>query len=455
MSKNITRCYTALFLLMVILASCNQSPAGNHNEAILLRNALLIDGNGGTPAHTDLLIQGDTIAAIGTQLDTTGVQVIDLTGKTIMPALISAHTHIGTLKGTQTIPANYTRENIQAQLNKYAAYGVLNIQVMGTDRPELFENRLYDSLKNGSLPGARMLSAGYGFGVPGGAPPVSFAMDRVFRPIDTTQISRQMDSLLQLHTDIVKIWVDDFKGKFKKMDPSIYHTIINEAHRNHLRVAAHAYYLSDARKLVADGIDIIGHSIRDSVIDDALVQEMKNKHVSYIPTLSLDEFAYIYARKPEWLNDEFFKRSLEPGVYEMITSEKYQQGLQKAPDYKQNIAAFETALKNLKKLFDAGILIALGTDSGATPVRAQGFSEHLELELMVQAGLTPLQAITVATKNAATLLEINDRLGTLAKGKIADLIILDGNPADNIRNTRNIEAVYKAGKQISKGPLVP
>ncbi|HEY4937220.1 MAG TPA: amidohydrolase family protein, partial [Puia sp.] len=195
------------------------------------------------------------------------------------------------------------------------------------------------------------------------------------------------------------------------------------------------------------------HSIRDSVIDDALVQEMKDKHVSYIPTLSLDEFAYIYARKPDWINDAFFKASLEPGVYEMISSEKYQNDLKNAPSYARNVHAFETALKNLKKLYDAGILISLGTDSGAMPIRAQGFSEHLELELMVQAGLTPLQALTVATRNASILLKINKNYGTLEKGKVADFIILDDNPVNDIKNTRKIIAVYKAGKKVSEGPL--
>lgn len=137
----------------------------------------------------------------------------------------------------------------------------------------------------------------------------------------------------------------------------------------------------------------------------------------------------------------------------MITSEKYQNDLKNSPDYAKNVKAFETALKNLKKLNDAGILIAMGTDSGATPVRAQGFSEHLELELMVQAGLTPLQAITSGTRNAAKVLKIDQKYGTIAKGKIADLLITDANPATDIKNTRKIFAVYKAGKEVSKGPL--
>jgi imidazolonepropionase-like amidohydrolase len=262
-----------------------------------------------------------------------------------------------------------------------------------------------------------------------------------------------MDSAAKLRPSVIKMWGDDFGGSSKKMDPAIYRAIIREAHKHHIRVASHLYYLGDARKLVADGVDIIAHSIRDSVADDQLIETMKAKGIAYIPTLSLDEFAYIYAHKPEWVDNAFFKASLEPGVYEMITSEKYQDDLKGSAAYPRSVAAYETALRNLKKLYVAGILVAMGTDSGATPVRAQGFSEHLELELMVQAGLTPLQAISIATKNSAKVLQISDKYGTLEKGKIADLIILRNNPVTNIKNTRSIEAVYKAGKEVSKGPL--
>lgn len=422
-------------------------------NTVLFRNATIIDGNGGIPMeHTDLLVQDNLITAIGHNLHAAGAQEIDLTGKTIMPSLISAHVHIGTLRGTATTGANYTRDNILSQLKKYENYGVNTIQVMGTDRPMLFTSGLRDSSLNGLLPGARLYSAGYGFGTPQGGPPVEMGMDQVFRPAGAAQVPAEMDSLAKLNPSVVKMWVDDFGGKYKKMDQAVYKTIITEAHKHGLRVAAHVYYLADARKLVARGIDIFAHSIRDSVIDDALVQQMKARNIVYIPTLSLDEYAYIYARKPDWINDAFFKASLEPGVYEMITSEKYQNDIRNSPSYAKNTAAFETALRNLKKLHAAGILVSLGTDSGATPVRAQGFSEHLEMELMVQAGLTPLQAISAATKNAALALKINN-YGTLEKGKAADMIILRQNPVSNIRNSRTIEAVYKAGKEVSKGPL--
>ncbi len=436
----------------VFLFACQDSaPGSTSTNGLLLRNATIIDGNGGQPVIADLLIKGDTIAGIGPALKDEGAEATDLSGKTILPALISTHVHVGTLQGNSVAPEHYTRENILAQLKKYETYGVENIQVMGTDRPLIFETGLRDSSRSGLLPGARLRSAGYGFGVPNGAPPSGASMDKVFRPSTASQVKAEMDSLAALKPDMVKIWVDDFGRGMKKMDPSVYAAIISEAHKNGIRVTAHAYYLSDVRKLVQAGIDIIGHSIRDSIVDDAFLKEMKEHNVAYIPTLSLDEFAFIYARQPEWLNDAFFKASLEPGVYEMITSEKYREDLEKSPDYARNMKGFANALKNLKKIFDAGILVAMGTDSGATPLRAQGFSEHLELQLMVQAGLSPMQALTVATRNGATLLKIGDHTGTIEKGKLADLLIIDGDPALEIKNTRKIFAVYKAGEKVSEG----
>ncbi|WP_443947220.1 amidohydrolase family protein [Pedobacter sp. AW1-32] len=436
------------------LSACKSTSEKQTESATLLTHLTLIDGNGGEPVQNAMiLIQGDTIAAIGTNLDSNNVNIVDLGGKTVLPTLISAHVHIGALKGTETKPEFYTRENILRQLKQYMDYGVGNVMVMGTDRPMLFESGLRDSSAIGELSGARIHSAGYGFGVKDGGPPVEFAMDRVFRPTHPNEVPAKFDSLQKVKPEIVKMWVDDFLGDRKKMDRDVYKAIINEAHKRNLRVAAHVYYLSDAQQLVADGVDLFGHSIRDKVIDDALVAAMKLKNVAYIPTLSLDEFAYIYASKPVWINDPFFKNSLEPGVYEMITSDKFQQDLKNSPKFAINVKAFDTALINLKKLFDAGILVAMGTDSGAMPIRAQGFSEHLELELLVQAGLTPLEAITVGTKNAAKVLNIDKRFGTIEKGKIADLLIVDQNPTDDIKNTRKIFAVYKSGKEVSKGPL--
>jgi len=424
-------------------------------DTILFTHVTLIDGKGGkAQENTDVLVKGKIIAAIGKNLRAEGARVVDLKGKTIMPSLISDHVHVGMIHGPEDKTNPYTRDKIVSQLKKYASYGVSNIMVMGSDRPLMFEQGIRDSSVAELLPGARLHSAGYGFGMPAGAPPVEMGMTDVLRPASPAEVPAAFDQLQKVKPDLIKMWIDDFGGKYKaKMSPEMSAAIIGEAHKRGLRAAAHVFYLADARQLVNSGLDIIAHSIRDSVIDDALLQKMKAKHVVYIPTLSLDEYAYIYARQPDWINDPFFKVSLEPGVYDLITSEKYQADLKNSPAYAKNMASYQIALKNLKRIYDAGILVCLGTDSGAMMLRAQGFSEHLELELMVQAGLTPMQALTVATKNSSEMLRIDQQFGTLEKGKVADFIILDANPATAIKNTRKISAVYQSGKEVSKGPL--
>ncbi|MCW3167298.1 amidohydrolase family protein [Chryseobacterium sp. 09-1422] len=455
---NFIKKLSGILVAATVLFSCSQNKkesSNTENKNILFENVMLIDGNGGQPIqNTKVLVKNGKIAAIGNNISDDSAEKIDLKGKILIPALISAHSHVGTLKGTTTVPENYTEENIRSQLKKYQDYGVLNVMSMGTDRPLLFESGLREKSAKGEIDGARIHSAGYGFGVTDGAPPLDFAMDKVFRPKTVKEIPVHMDSLKKINAELVKIWVDDFNGKFKKkISPEIYKAIITEAHKRDLRVAAHVYYLSDLKQLVKDGIDVIGHSVRSEVIDDATLVQMKAKNIIYIPTLSLDEFAYVYAKKPEWINDEFFKKSLEQGVFEMITSEKYQNELKNSPAFAKNMKAFEIAKQNLKKVFDAGIPVAMGTDSGAMPLRAQGFSEHLELQLMTESGLTPLQAITVATKNSAKALKIDKDFGTIETGKTADFIILNSDPSKNIKNTRDIFLVYKAGKEVSKGPI--
>jgi imidazolonepropionase-like amidohydrolase len=414
---------------------------------VLLRHARIIDGNGGQPIeHADMLLKGDRIAAIGTDMQAKDATIVDMSGKTIMPALISAHSHIGYVKGNGSSAANYTRDNLLLQLDRYERYGVGALLCMGTDRPLIFSG-FRDSSRAGLLPGARLYSAGFGFGMPGNPPAAAFGFDKTFTSGDDPEIVKQINALAKLKPEVVKIWVDDFGGSNPKMPEPVYRTIIREAHKHHLRVAAHLYYLADAGKLIDAGIDIIAHSIRDKDVDESILKKMKEKHIMYIPTLSRDAFEYMYADDPAWLHDDFFKASLEPGVYEMVSSKPFQDKMRNAPSYSRTKAGFATALRNLKKIHDAGITVVMGTDSGATPTRAEGFAEHLELQLMVQAGLTPLEAITASTKNAARLLRCDKDYGTLEAGKKADFIVLGQNPLADIHNTETIEEVWKNGKK--------
>jgi imidazolonepropionase-like amidohydrolase len=429
------------------------NPAADQ-QITVLRKVAVIDGTG-KPAkqNQDVAIKGDRILSISPSVSNppAGSKTVEMTGKTLMPAMINAHGHLGLLKGTTMSAANYTEENIRRQLLRYQTYGVGAVLSLGTDHDEIFALR--DASHQGALPGATIYTAGIGFGVKDALPPLSFGMDRVFRPLSVDEARREVRELAVKKPDVIKLWVDDLWGQLPSMKPEIYTAVLQETHRQGLRVASHVFHLEDARKLVGLGLDIIAHSVRDAEIDDALLAEMKKKQVVYIATLSLDEFAFAYGDGPEWLNDPFFQAALEPGVQQMITSAEYKEKLRANPNTAKEVTALQIALKNVKRVHDAGIMLALGTDSGAQPVRVQGFSEHHELELLVKAGLTPLQAITVATKNAAAALKVGDQYGTLEPGKKASFIVLDKDPSSNILNTRTIRAVWKNGQKVSDGPL--
>ena len=438
--------YFFIFSLFAFLAQSSLS------QMTILQHVNVIDGTGRPVKPNQFVtITGDKITVIGNQLNNVSAANairIDMTGKYIMPTIINTHGHLGNLKDTLSSPANYTAANVRNQLLRYEQYGVAAILSMGTEQP--IGIALRDSSREGLIPGATMYSAIYGFGVKNGLPP---GVSTIYRPETPEEAVKYVQELAYMKPDVIKMWVDDFWGQFPTMKEEVYTAIINEAHKQGIRVASHVYHIADARKLVAAGVDIFAHSIRDSALDDALITAIKKKRIIYIPTLSLDEFAFIYQQDAPWINDPFFQAALEPGVLNMITNPAYKEKLSKNPVAQQEVAALQTALNNLYKLYKAGVLIALGTDSGANPVRVQGFSEHMEMELLVKAGLTPLEAITIATQNGARLLRINAETGTLEPGKKADFIVLDKNPAADIINTRTINAVWRNGIKVSDGPV--
>jgi imidazolonepropionase-like amidohydrolase len=233
------------------------------------------------------------------------------------------------------------------------------------------------------------------------------------------------------------------------MNPEVYKAVIDEAHANGLRVAAHVYYLEDARQLVGDSVDILAHGVRDTAVDSDFVKSIKDRGAWYVPTLSVNESFYIYAEHPEWLQQPFLRRGLQPSVAAQLNDSAWRAGvLADTRTLAAEKQALATNMKNLKTLFDAGVNIGFGTDSGAVPLRVAGFAEHRELKLLTAAGLTPLQAIQTATKNAAALLHLEDR-GVIAPGKLADLLVVDGDPSKDISAVDNIESVWRRGRKVA------
>ncbi len=177
---------------------------------------------------------------------------------------------------------------------------------------------------------------------------------------------------------------------------------------------------------------------------------MKARGAWYIPTLSLDEATFVYADDPPWTHTAFFKEGLSAPLRAQLESADWRAKTKAAPGSAAARRSLEMNLRNLKTLYDAGVKIGFGTDSGASPLRIPGIEEHRELALLVRAGLTPSQAITVATSNAAELLQLSDR-GTLMAGKWADLVVLNGDPTVDIAATDKIFAVWHRGRHIEAG----
>lgn len=425
-----------------------------HADPIYLQGARLIDGTGRPPIEQGaIILDGARIVAVGEMSKVKRplkAIVIDLKGRTIMPGLINAHGHVGLVEGGKNSAVAYTRANVLAQLASYARYGVTSVLALGLNRDLGYEIR--DEQRHGGIPGASLYVAGRGIGVPDAAPPVPVAADQVYRPKTVEEAREDVRETAAHHADMLKLWVDDVYGQFPKMMPPIFQAAIDEAHLHKLRVAAHVFYLSDAKALAAAGIDAFAHSIRDQPVDAELIAAMKTKGIFYVPTFTVDESAFIFAEDPSLSQDPLLISAVSPATVDQLRSEAYRNKVAADANTPKIKAALATGMKNLKALHDAGVRIAFGTDSGAQPVRIPGWAEHRELSLMVRAGLTPLEAITAATSGSAAMLGATDR-GVLAKGKRADLIVLSANPLDDIGNTRKLEAVWVGGHKLEGGSL--
>ncbi len=413
----------------------------------VLKNFTLIDGTGHAPlVHAAMILENGRIAWVGPEAKLKpppSASVTDLQGKYIMPGIINLHVHLGATVGLDQNEKFFTPENVEKDLKTYASYGVTTVLSMGTDKDSIFKIR--DEQRAGRPTETRIYTAGQGFVFKGGYG----GLEGVNQGVATVaEVEPAVAAQAAKHVDFIKLWMDDHLGTKKKMPYEIAQAIIESAHRHHLRVIAHIFYLQDAKQLVDYGVDGLAHSVRDKPIDAAFIADMK-RHGTWqeAATLSREGSMFVYGQTPPFANDPFFTRSVSAEVVAELKSPAYQQKMRSDPDFAMYPAFLRTAERNLKTLADAGVPYAFGTDSGP-PGRFPGYFAHWEMELMVQAGLTPMQVITAATGSAARFLHADD-LGTLEKNKWADLVVLDKDPLNDIKNTRSITAVYIAGKRVA------
>lgn len=404
-----------LFPILLLLAVCmilqtvHAQPAGT---VTVFEGARLIPGNGNGPIEDAVfIIENDRFTAVGRRSEVPipdGATRINLSGKTVMPAIVDAHKHL-----------SGEREQLITQLRDLAYFGVGTVLSLGQDVTDVpFE------VHEESIPGtAREYTAGRGITMPEpGRPEVAYW-------ITTEEQARQaVREQVERNVDMIKIWVDDRDGKYKKLTPALYGAIIDEAHKNNTKVAAHIFKMDDAKGLLRAGIDVFAHGVRDQDIDAETVELFK-QHPDVVVVPNLPERGV--ATDMSWL-----KGSIIPDA----EVAKLQAASKDDPEAQK---FFGIQARNMDKLHNAGVKIAFGTDGGIL------WEHHIEMANMVAAGMTPAEVIVSATRNSAELIGLSDT-GVIASGNLADFIVLDANPLENITNTRRISSVYVRGAQVER-----
>jgi imidazolonepropionase-like amidohydrolase len=408
------------------------TPAQQPASTTAFTGARVIDGTDRAPIdNATILVRDGRIVAVGPAAGVTvpaGAQRVSLAGKTVIPGLVNAHGHVGNTAGMEQ--GHYSAENVRRDLRTYAAYGITTVFSLGDDQAASIAAR--DSQRTPTLDRARLFVAG-----------------PVLAPKSPADAVRLVDEDAAMNVDIVKIRVDDNLGATPKMAPEIYRAVIAEAHKKGLRVAVHLFYLEDAKAVLDAGADFIAHSVRDVPVDDAFVAMLKRRGVCYCPTLMREVSTFAYESTPSWFSDPLFLKHADMAAVDALKQPVRQQAMANSKSAQRYKAGLEVANRNLKKLSDAGVTIAMGTDTGP-PARFQGYFELMELEMMAKAGLTPRQVLASATRDAARCMKLDAELGTLEPNKWADFVVLNADPLANISNVKNIDSVWIAGNRVER-----
>ena len=432
--------------LLVSAATAAQQSARS-SDAVLYEGALLVAGDASAPIpNSAFLVQDGAIARVGRRGELAappGARRVDLSGKTVMPTLINTHGHPGFQSGLTYGRQNYTRDTYLDDLNRAAYYGVRVVMSQGIDPGDLAYEIRRDQ-EAGGADGARLLVAGRGIGAPNAGPGAA-AYQGIAYEVTTPEEGRvAVRELAAKKVDLVKIWVDDRGGRAPRMPAPVYRAIIDESHAYKLKINAHVFYHDDAVDLVDAGIDGLAHLVRDRDMDAALIAAIVRRGVYVMPNLGGAERG-THASVPAWFEEPgllgLLRESTAPSVVERIRASFTSRDRDSATAARGRYMILQRSLAALSK---AGARIVLGCDTGLED-HLFGYAEQRELAEMVTAGMTPAQTIVAATSRSAEYLGLRDR-GSLAAGKRADFMVLNGNPLNDIRQTRSIEAVYFDGR---------
>ena len=430
------------------------------SNVVIYEGARLIIGDASAPIESGAFIVRDGhITAIGKKgsiKPPAGAAHVDLTGKTVMPAMNNVHLHVGYEGYVSWSVENHTPENVLDHLEREAFYGVGTAMSMGEQPVDFAITFQQDQLANKFPPAARFFFAA-GFAPPGGGPDAlliqgTAPLHAVNEVSTADEAVATVRKLAARNIKELKFWVDNRdnnRGSLKKMPPEVYTALIEEAHKHGMIVHAHATNLPDQKAVVQAGVDVLVHTLLTEKVDDEFVAILKAKRPYWAPVMGLGDRSELCDG-----DNPFIEQVLPDGVIADIKAGRT--WLPSPPCPAPPTAQFAQREENLKynfpKYIAAGARIVLGTDAGVSAKYSYGFAEHHELGMYVRLGLTPAEAIVAATSRPTEVLRIKDT-GLLAKGKRADFLVLNANPLQNIRNTREIDSVYLAGTRLDREAL--
>ena len=455
----------------------SQTPAGSQapgaGGVTLFEGARLIVGDGTAIESSAFIVDNSKFTSVGKKGEIqppAGAARVDLTGKTVMPAIVDAHGHLGFVDMVtgKLSKANFTRENYIDHLERYAYHGVAATISTGTDMGDLAYQLRAEVIPNAAL----IRTVGRGLAYPGSGPFDPSRNDVPYAVTSPEEARRAVQDLAPHKPDFVKIWVDDRNHTQKKLTPEMYVAAADEAHKQGLPAIAHVFDLEDAKGLIRAGVEGFLHSVRDEEVDDEFIKLAQDHHIWITPNLGGINRASLIRDNgtPEWFDDPLVKETISPLL---IAERARTYADRKAARGRQGgggqAAAGRTGSAgragggggggaqvfdaiNTRKLHAAGVLEVLGSDTAGDGNRWIGLMTLLEFDNMAAAGFTPMETIVAATRDSARVLKL-DQLGTVASGKSADFIVLNANPLDNVSNVRRIDKVYLRGQEVDRAGL--